>query len=176
MSILSFGNRIFLDIPGQTLYKVFTWPFRGKKKKVAIGKKKREKVSLEKDHINLAVKHQKLGEKYAKLAGDFSETAKRMGLVEVERDGHKEGERQAKEMNTAFQNTVDEKDTELTKAAVDLKQANVNLGKANVNLGKANVDNLKLSSDLKQASLDNQKLSTDLEAAETALEGMKKSA
>ncbi len=112
---------------------------------LAFWKKKKEvkkgKVNLEKDHMDLVVKHQDLGEKHTKLSNDFSETVKRMDLIEIERDAviierddKEELLRQAKEMNTTFQTTVDDKDTELTKAAADLK--------------KANVDNQKLSSEL----------------------------
>ena len=46
-----------------------------------------------------------------------------MVLVEGERDDYKEQARQAKEMNTTFQNTVDEKDAELTQANTDKQKA-----------------------------------------------------
>ncbi len=99
--------------------------FWKKKKEV-----KKGKVNLKQDHKDLVAKHQVLSEKHTKLSDDFSETAKRMNLVEVERDDYKEEARQAKEMNTTFQNTVDEKDEELTKAAADLKQETANKQKA----------------------------------------------
>ncbi len=108
---------------------------------LAFWKKKKEvkkgKVNLKQDHKDLVAKHQVLNEKHAKLSDDFSETVKRMNLIEIDRDDKEELLRQEKENNTTFQNTVNDQDEDLKKADTDLKQETV--------------DKLKALSDLKVA-------------------------
>lgn len=115
---------------------------------LAFWKKKKEvkkgKVNLKKDYQDLTVKH-------AKLSDDFSETAKRMNLVEVELGEKDEQLRQAKEMNDTYQNTVNDQDEDLKKAATDLKQETVDKQKAVSDLKQETVDKLKALSDLKVA-------------------------
>jgi predicted phage tail protein len=122
---------------------------------LAFWKKKKEvkKTKIVASELTKAMllEHHDLGEKYAKLTNDFSETAKRMGLVEIERDDKKELLRQANVKLDTFQNTVDEKDEKLRKAATDLKQANTDEQKAIADKQKAITDTQKAVSDLKIA-------------------------
>jgi hypothetical protein len=134
-------------VPGKGMSAVFSGvKWAGRKigsglSPLAFWKKKKEvkkgKVNLKQDFQNLTVKHQELSGKYTKLSDDFSETAKRMGLVKIERDNviierddKEELLSQEIKKNAAFQNTVIDKDTELTKAATDLKQETVDKQKA----------------------------------------------
>lgn len=120
--------------------------FWRKKKEV-----KKGKVNLKKDYRDLTVKHQNLSERYTKLSDDFSETAKRNVLIETDLADTKEilvaAEellidkkellRQADEKLETFQNTVDDKDTELRQTAADLKIAQTTIKK----MEKANSEN-----------------------------------
>lgn len=119
---------------------------------LAFWKKKKE---MKKGKVNFEQKFQDLTVKHSKLSDDFSETAKRMSLVEIERDDEKELLRQANETIATFQTTVDDKDTELTQAATDLKQANT---------------------DKQKAITDKQKVSTDLQVAQATIKEMAKTA
>jgi hypothetical protein len=114
---------------------------------------KKGKVNLEKDHMDLVEKHQNLSERHTKLSGDFSETVKRMDLVEIDLADKEKQLEQAKEMSKTFQNTLDDQDTDLKQAAKDLKQA---------------------VTDKEQAVTDKQKLSSDLKIAQNTITELKK--
>ncbi len=114
---------------------------------LAFWKKKKEvkKTKIVASELTKAMllEHHDLGEKYTQLSDDFSETAKRMDLMEIERDvviierdDKEELLSQEIKKNAAFQNTVIDKDKELTKAATDKQKAISDLKVAQTTIAK----------------------------------------